>query len=117
MEGELIVLLPHLRANQKLALWKWVSRNRGVLSLEKVLIVKNNVFGVVVAERLMKKLNQNLEDTRVLLVERPVFPSDWLDYKKNRAPQHMPARVSRNLRIRLHKKKAIRAELTLPGEP
>jgi hypothetical protein len=77
LENDSVILLPaSLTPNQKLALWKTVSRNRRILSLEKVLLVKNSVLGILVADRLLKKLKRNLEETRVLLVERSLFPSD-----------------------------------------
>lgn len=114
----MVVFLPKsLTPTQKLALWSTVSRNRGLLSLDKVLLVQNSVPGIIVVDRLLKKLKRNLEEARILLIERPVFPHDWSDYKNNRAPSRIPRHLSPQFRGRFRDKKAIRGELTLAREP
>jgi len=109
VEDEIILRLPpNLGARHKAYLWKTIQRNRDCLSIERVLVIRNNGLGIAVAGRVARRLYRSLEDFWTRLVERPLMPSDWQEYYSRALP------VRAKIRGRMREKLLL--EPGIPGE-
>jgi hypothetical protein len=98
----------NLSESDRKFLWKTVERNRDCLSYEKVLVIRNNGLGILIAERVARRLHRKLEDFWARLVERPLMESDWREY-------HARALPTRTL-IKATMRDKLRSEPGIPGE-